>query len=208
MSEQRTKSVGEIMLENVRIAFPVLWKPERVNDQGEPRYSACLLLERDHPAINGLKAVLRKVAQGKWKDKAGDVLKQLVAQDRVCLHDGDTKANYEGFPGNLYVSASSKIRPLALARDKTPLSEGDGVIYSGCRVNAKLDIWAQDNKFGKRLNAQLQGVQFCVDDEAFTGGGRPADVSEFAQLESVDEAGEFGDLLAGEGQAHDDDMPY
>ncbi len=34
-------------------------------------------------------------------------------------------------------------------------------------VHAVVRLWAQDNAFGKRINAQLQGVQFASDGEAF-----------------------------------------
>ena len=194
MASNNEKTPGEILLSNVRIAFPVLWTPKRVgaDAKGEPRYSCAGLLTPDHPGREQLKALIQKVAKEKWKDKAATVLKQLVAADKVCLHDGDTKAEYDGFPGNFFISTSSKVRPLVIDRDRTPLSEEDGKPYSGCYVNLKLDVWAQDNKWGKRINAQLQGVQFVRDGEPFAGGGRPADVDEFAELEAVDESDEFG----------------
>lgn len=34
-----------------------------------------------------------------------------------------------------------------------------------------IDVWAQDNNFGKRINASLGGVQFLRDGDAFAGGG-------------------------------------
>lgn len=200
------KATGEIMLNNVRLAFPTLWTPQRVNNQGEPRFSASLLMTPDHPDIPKLKKTLQRVAEKKWGAKASSVLKQLIAGDRICLHDGDMKPDYDGFPGNKFVSANSKVRPLAVDRDRTPLSEDDGRLYSGCYVNAKIDIWPQDNKYGKRLNAQLQGVQFVADGEAFAGG-RPADIDEFAELEGVDEAEEFtGTEQSSESESDFDDI--
>ncbi|MNP74169.1 hypothetical protein D3C76_1710040 [compost metagenome] len=45
-----------------------------------------------------------------------------------------------------------------------------------------VDIWAQDNSYGKRINAQLQGIQFVKDGEAFSGGGTSADASDFEEI--------------------------
>ena len=38
-------------------------------------------------------------------------------------------------------------------------------------VNAIIEIWPQDNQFGKRVNASLLGVQFVKDGERLAGGG-------------------------------------
>jgi len=32
----------------------------------------------------------------------------------------------------------------------------------GCYVNALLELYGQDNKYGKRINASLKGIQLCV----------------------------------------------
>ena len=69
-------------------------------------------------------------------------------------------------------------RPLVIDADKSPLTEQDGKPYSGCYVNASIELWAQDNNYGKRVNASLSGVQFFRDGDAFAGG-RAADVDDF-----------------------------
>ena len=38
-------------------------------------------------------------------------------------------------------------------------------------MNVSLELWAQDNNYGKRVNATLMGVQFFRDGDAFAGGG-------------------------------------
>ena len=44
-----------------------------------------------------------------------------------------------------------------------------------------LDIYAQDNGYGQRINATLKGVQFIADGEAFAGGA-PAGDDDFEQF--------------------------
>jgi hypothetical protein len=75
------------------------------------------------------------------------------------------------------------MRPLAINADKSVLTEADGVIYSGCYVNMQIALWAQQNNFGKRVNAQLRGIQFLRDGEAFSGGG-VANPDEFDAVEA------------------------
>ena len=167
-----------VMLANVRIAFPTLWTAEQVQGRGKPAFSGTFLLAPEHPSLPGLKEAIISVATAKWGDGAPEILKQLVAGDRICLHNGDAKANFEGFAGNKYVSSRSYSRPLVLNKDRSALAETDGKPYSGCYVNAILAIWAQQNQHGKRINAQLSGVQFVGEGESF-GGGRVAQVDEF-----------------------------
>lgn len=161
-----------IQLKNVRAAFlNALFEAKTVNGEGKPAFSATFLMDPTDPQVEETNASIEAVAKEKWGTKAEAVLKQMRAQDKLCLHDGDLKANYEGFPGMLYVSSRSNTRPLVIDADKSPLAESDGRPYSGCYVNASLELWAQDNNYGKRVNAQLRGVQFYKEGDAFAGGG-------------------------------------
>ncbi|WP_368913474.1 DUF2815 family protein [Mixta calida] len=161
----------KIRLNNVRLAFPALFEAKTVNGEGDPRFSAAFLLEPNHPQLPEIRAALKQVANEKWGAKADAIYTQLEKKLNLCLHDGDEKSEYEGFPGNFYISAANKARPAVLDRDRSPLIQADGRPYAGCYVNAVIDIWAQDNNFGKRINASLGGVQFLRDGDAFAGGG-------------------------------------
>ena len=161
----------KLKLNNVRLAFPVLFEAKTVNGEGKPAFSASFLMDPADPQVKALNQAIEQVAKDKWGAKADAILKQMRAQDKVALHDGDLKSNYDGFPGNLYVSARSTTRPLVIDKDKSPLTEQDGRPYAGCYVNASVELWAQDNNYGKRINASLRGVQFFKDGDAFAGGG-------------------------------------
>lgn len=172
----------KILIENARLAFPNLWTPRPSQDGGKAKYGASLIIDPSNPVVKALELAFVKVAAEKWGDKAAVILKGLKAQDRLCLHDGATKAQYNGFEGNLFVSANSDVRPSVFDRSRVPLQESDGKPYSGCYVNASIELWAQDNpKHGKRINAQLRGVQFLRDGDAFAAG-TAASEDEFADL--------------------------
>ena len=160
-----------VRLDKVRLAFPALFTAKAFGDSQDAAFSASFLLAPDHPAVKVLAAAMMQVAKEKWGPKADATFKQLKGADRLCLRDGAAKSDYQGFEGQLYVSARATVRPLVIDRDKSPLAATDGKPYAGCYVNAVLDVWAQDNKYGKRVNATLAGVQFVGDGEPFSGAG-------------------------------------
>lgn len=180
----------KLKLNNVRLAFPVLFEAKTVNGEGKPAFSACFLIDPADPQVKTINAAIEAVAKEKWGAKADALLTQMRKTDKVALHDGDAKATYDGFPGNLYVSARNATRPLVIDKDKSPLTEQDGKPYAGCYVNASVEFWAQDNNYGKRINASLRGVQFLRDGDAFAGGGAASE-DEFDELSEGAEAGDL-----------------
>lgn len=186
--------IGRLMLKNVRLAFPSLFEASVVgaDTNAKPRFGASLLIPMDHPQIAEIKAKMLAVAKDKWKDKGQAMYNGAEKADKLALHDGDTKAQYDGFPGNLFLSANSQenARPTVINKDRTPLTAKDGVIYPGCYVNVSVDFWAQDNSYGKRINAQLRGVQFVRDGDSFSAG-RPADADDFEDVTEGADAADF-----------------
>lgn len=180
----------KLVLKNVRLAFPELWEPKQFGATGEAACSGMFLMEPGSEQFKATVQAIQQVAQEKWKDKAGEMLKTLKAKGDLCLHDGATKSEYTGFDGKFFVSARNKARPTVVAKQRymsKPVAidaQGNTFIdgkradvpfkvtvpYSGCRVNVSLDVWAQENQYGKRVNAKLLAVQFEADDEAFSGG--------------------------------------
>lgn len=187
-----SQPTGRMMLKNVRLAFPNLFEPTTVGGEGQPRYSAMLILSPDHPQIAEVKAKMKAVAKEKWAAKAEATYTALEKTDKLALHDGDTKAQYDGVAGNFFISAAAQesARPTVIDTNKAPLTQRDGKPYAGCYVNVSIDLWAQDNKYGKRVNAQLRGVQFVRDGDAFAAG-RPADSDEFEEVTEGAEAADF-----------------
>ena len=180
----------KVKLENVRLAFPNLFEARAFGEEGsDPAYSASLILGKKHPGVKLINEAIEAVAKEKWEGKATEILKQLRAADRICLHDGDSKTDYDGFPGNFFIAARNKVRPLVIGHDRSPLTASDGKPYAGCYVNVTVDIWPQNNRFGKRINATLSGVQFYKDGDAFTGAP-PALPDDFDDLSEGSDAGD------------------
>lgn len=163
---------GNFHLNNVRINYPNLFEAKQAaTGQGEAKFSAAFIFGKDHPQFAAIQKAIVDSATEKWGAKTNDVLASLKATDKLAMHDGDAKADKEGYKGNYFINASNKLRPLVVDGQRQPLTAASGTIYSGCYVNAIVQFWSQDNQFGKRVNASLLGVQFVRDGERLSGGG-------------------------------------
>lgn len=193
MTVKKTPS-GAIVIQcmDARLSFPHLFEPQRDENGKNPKYNGIFIMAKDNPAIAEITAEIKRVAQEKWPQKHAEILQSLKASGKLCLRNGDTKAQYEGFEGNIYISASNKIPIKVFNRNGEMITEGcEGSPYAGCYVNVSVELWVQDNqKFGKRINASLRAVQFVKDGESFGGG-------------SVATEDEFGDL----GEGSQDEVP-
>lgn len=190
----KTNSATRVLLKNVRLAFPQLFEPRIDPDSGRKSYGAAFLFSWDHPQLDEIHRAMDAAGRAKWGDKWPAQKKVLEKQDRLALHDGDIKAKYAGYEGHVYINAScgEGSPPTVVDRARNLISRSDGVIYAGCYVNASLDFWAQKDhpKGGSRINAQLRGVQFFKDGEAFSAG-RPADANEFEDMSDGSDADDF-----------------
>lgn len=164
--------MSKVVIKGARLAFPQLFEPKQYNGQGEPACSGAFILDpkTQKAEIDKIVAAIKQAAVDKWGAKSDEMLKTLKAKGDMCLHDGATKSEYDGFDGMVYISARSKARPVVVGKDKAPLTQADGKPYAGCFVNVSVDIWAQSNNYGKRINAKLLAVQFDRGGDAFSGG--------------------------------------
>lgn len=179
----------KITLRNARLAFPELFEAKQVNGEGEPAYSCAFLLPPDHPAVKEVLEACRELAIQKWGAKGQAVFDLMKEEKKLAIKNGNSKPDYAGYPGNYFINARGKTRPMVVDRDKSPLAASDGKPYSGCYVNGYIELWAQDNKYGKRINASLRAVQFVKDGDAFSGAA-PATMDELEDL-GVDEEAPF-----------------
>lgn len=173
-----------LMLKNVRLAFPAIFKPAAIGD-GEPAYGAKLILDPKADYIAEIRKAISSVAAAQWKDKAAGVVAQLKEEKRICFVEGPYKNKdgeiYDGFEGMFSLSTRNpKVKPKAFGKNGKEVSEEDGIIYAGCYVHASVEFWAQDNKWGRRINCNLRGVMFAGDGDSF-GGSSAASADEFAE---------------------------
>lgn len=193
---KENKGLGKIILLGARLSFESLFEPnEQTDDDGNKslNWKSNFLFEKANldnlkakymgeimPVRTAINKAFAAVKTAKWGDKEKW---PKIKADRLCWRDGDEES-WDGYAGCFYISASSRpkkgadimsARPVVVTNRKDAKGNwieaqpgGQGAPYSGCYVNATIDVWAQDDpKYGKRLNAGLRAVQFLKDGEAF-----------------------------------------
>lgn len=170
--------MSKIILKNVRVSFPSLFKKGSFNGE-ETKYEATFLLNKEEHAdsIAEIKAQIADLVKVNLKGAK-------VPADKLCLRDGD-EVEYDGYAGCYSIKCSTKKRPIVIDRDRSPLTEDDGKPYGGCYVNASIDLWVQNNAYGKRVNSTLLAVQFAKDGAPFADGST-GDVNDFDMLDDDD----------------------
>ena len=170
--------MATIKLKNVRLSFASLFKKATFGGE-ETKYEGTFLIDKETQADQI--AEINTAIAAMMKEK-----KAKLSPDRICFKDGD-EIDYDGYAGHMSIKASNAKRPIVIDRDKSPLTEDDGRPYSGCYVNAVLELWYQDNTWGKRVNANLLAVQFAKDGEPFGEGGASVSVDDFDVIDEDDD---------------------
>jgi len=171
----------KMTIKNTRLSFANLWQPV-AKFGGDPKYEASFILDPKSPDgndnLNRFRAIVRQL-----ENEAFDGVE--MPTDKLPIKDGNDK-DYDGWKDMLIISASDRGRPVVVDWDKHPVLEGeDGAPYSGCMVDASINIWAMNNKFGKRICASLLAVRFRADGDSFKGSSVDLD-ADFAD-DAVDE---------------------
>jgi len=178
-----------LRLTNVRLSFPSVFRPKGFEGQdSEPKFQATALFPKDgaDDVLTVIREEIDRVGSVEFGEKWPVIRKSMAAENRLCLKDGDTKS-YDGYADAWFIASSSTVRPAVVDRDgATPLVNEDARPYAGCYVNMVLRLWAQNNQWGKRINAELKAVQFVADGDRFGGGGPVDPTSVFDALDDAD----------------------
>lgn len=165
----------------VRLTFPELFVPTEFKaGDGKFRYDASFLVKpggKNDAIINA--AILEAAKQQYEKPGAAEAKIASYANNgnKNCYVSGDAK-EYEGYKGMMVLSSHRKQkdgRPGVFDCTRAgpdgkpvPLSVADGKPYSGCYVNALLDIYVQAGE-NPGIRCGLRGVFFAKDGDAFSG---------------------------------------
>lgn len=168
----------KIILRNVRLSYEHIFTPTKFQENQPAKYSATFILPKDHPDLAAVKRALQEAGD----ETFGTAFNAKGGWPRgftCCLKDADVEVNGLGevlaeknpaFKGCYILEANSTRRPVALDRRKAAVTEDDGVIYSGCYVNASLAADGYTFEKVKRgVKCYLNGVQFVKDGERFGG---------------------------------------
>ena len=184
------KNGGVIELIDVRLSFPQIWVAKSFEEGQPPRYEASFLLDpsngKHEEMIKEIKQETKRVATEKW---GNDWKKENFFKGKCFGTEAALATVYDGYADMFWVRTAklaSDGRPLIVDRDGSPLTVEDGKPYAGCNVSATLSLWCQDNKFGKRINANLRAIKFRSDNDAFSANAIGSAEDEFSDDDEDD----------------------
>lgn len=205
----------EIKLKDVRLSFDNLFEPQIQKSEktglDDISYNCVFLLDKERHADQIAMVV---DAMAKARDARWPGLGKKIPPERRCMRDGEPEidgereALYDGYAGQMYISAKRKVKkvtdanPVQLIGPRKELDPqtgerrfkqltkdngGEDLIYGGAYVNAIIRLYAYDgSRDGNpdRLNASLEVVQHKRDGERF--GAKRVDANNVMDEEEDD----------------------
>lgn len=155
-------SDGCIRIDNVIASYPHLDKAWAKNESDRKKFSITGLAPKEtHDEAKSL--LVEEINKLLVSSKIGK-----LAGEHKFVRNGDDSGKDEN-EGRWVIKASEnpERRP-SVRTTRGTLMEIDEIadkVYPGCIVNILLRPWAQNNQHGKKINANLIGVQFVRDGE-------------------------------------------
>jgi hypothetical protein len=188
-----------LMLKNVTILYPNLFTAREYQGDGRFNYDAEFILTPAQAAE--VEKEMRKIcAETAPSDKK--LYDRTAAEGKSPMKSGDLSKTDAAAGGFILKSKAStkRPRPLVLDRDKSAITD-ESKIYSGCLVNAKINLWyckMAGTTPVNRLCCDLLAVQFIADGPRI-GSAAAVNADDFDALE-IPKGGdltEFDDLMDG-----------
>lgn len=164
------KKLTKVVSPEARLAFPALFvaAANRINPQQEAKFG-CTLLFPKATDLSALKALIKAAAVEKFGDKLNDPL--FVKKLKLPIQDGDEKPQWTGYPGCVYIRATTKHKPAVIDQACKVIQDLEHRrVYPGCYVRANLHAYGWDNIGGVGISIGFDSIQLVRDGEPFVGG--------------------------------------
>lgn len=201
----------KVILGPVRFSFLNVFEPYDRNQDGNPKYSATILLPKDNEEEYAkLRNAMNKAAQEAKDKKFGGKIPPKLNNP---VHDGDgTRENGEEFgeecKGHWVFTASTNVKnppEVVAGRDRHPAEPGE--VKSGDYGYVSINLSGYNYNGKKGVGAYLNNVWKTKDGEAL-GGGRTSAKDDFKDLIKDLDSIDFGDDDPFDGLYEDDDIPF
>jgi len=171
----------KVVIKKARLSFADIFKAKSIKG-GKPRFSANFLCSEDTTIVvegksyghEHFEEVIKDVCRAKF-NKVPKKFKNWVynqadgtapvgkARDPFTDKEGEY---WEGVEEDTFYVSAAKREDKAkngqipiLDQGKQPIAENSGKIFSGCYVNAIVDVYAMDDDEGPLVSASLEGIQ-------------------------------------------------
>ena len=169
----------KIVMKNVRLSYCHLFEPKAARGSDKLKYSASLIIPKDHPQLDALKSMIETVIVDKFGKKAADKIGLARGGYHTPLGDGDVdRSGDPAYAGAMYINCSSDRKPQVVDRMVQPILD-ESEAYSGCYGNVSVALFPFDVDTNKGCGCGLNNVQITKLAERL--GGAPNADEEFEQ---------------------------
>jgi len=188
-----SKTLEPMILTNVRASFinQIFDKGTFTDGKPNSKFSVTLIFDKpeEHkPLLKLVKKSVDQLIESELKGEEPEDKYMVVKTDKNRTKKGN-RPEYKGF---VTIKAANASRPIAINKDKSPVTQEDGVFYSGCRVNVKVSFWANLGDYGATVGCNVIAVQFAGDDERLDEAGMSAAEAAEGFPEMEDDSDPFG----------------
>lgn len=173
----------KVITGKVRLSYAHIWEPASVEEGGEKKYSASLIIDKnDKKTLDAIKKAIDAAKQTGKDSKWGG--KIPTRNFKEPLRDGDVeRPEDEAYQNSFFVNANAKTKPGIVDKTVSPILDQDEV-YSGCYVRASITFYPFDVNGNKGIACGLNHIMKVEDGEQL--GGRSSADSDFADVAEDD----------------------
>lgn len=164
MSEKRS-----LILKGVRCNYPAFFTLPVINGEAAKNYGCKLIL---HKQDNAKQIVEINNEMARIVKETSFFNGHMPPESKRCLTEPDL-SKYPYLDGSLVLSGNSRVPVIVVAADGKSIirSQEQCPVFSGCYINAKVSLWAQNHpQYGRRINCSLLSVQFAKTGEPYGAG--------------------------------------
>lgn len=192
MANKNEQRITKVITDPVRLTYAFVWKPNKMDEDSEPKYSTCFLIPKeDKVTLRKVKAAIQTAAeQGAEKYWGGKIPSKKF---KIPLRDGDEEAEEKGeeFSGHWFINATSKQAPGIVDKRRIKI-EDESEVYSGCFARLSVNFYPFDTKGSKGIACGLNNIQKISDGEPL-GGARVKAEEDFDDWEGDENGDLFGE---------------
>lgn len=162
----------KVVTGEVRFSYVHVFQP-REDDNGQERYSMCILIPKTDKATldkirRAVEAAKQLGVQTKWGGK-------LPANLKMPLRDGDAeRPDDEAFKGHFFINCNSRTKPGIVDAQLNEILDPSEV-YSGAYGRVSVNFYPYDHKGNRGIACGLNNVQKLRDGDYLGGRSRPED---------------------------------
>ncbi len=189
--------MSTIIIENVRISYPHLWKKDAYGDS-TPKYNAQFIInkKKNKAQVEQIEAVIEKLAEENHKGSRKSMYTPFVDGDELneTLDEDEQKVEL----GNAFKLTAKNSNKPAVVDNKTQRVDeedpiGQRLTRGGDFVNAKIRFYYWQRDSFKGVLASLEAVQWASEGDLF--GGSDESGPDFQVIEEDDLTAEEKEFL-------------